>query len=102
MPVTPSLVAGIAKVETITGESMSDEEKFLARFVGGPIHGATLSMEPPWTWPLPEEFKQSDLMVLGAPDWPAGRYVKARESQLPPQAANAYVRRGAEYLWVEA
>lgn len=68
-------------------------ERFLIRTEGGPVGGevrvANADPEEQWTWPLPD--------VLGWDD--TGRYLKVRESQLPPQDDRSNLARGATYEW---
>lgn len=65
-------------------------EPFLIRTVGGPAPGTRVSAAGEYDWPLPPT-----LNVPGE----TGRYVKKSESQLPAQAPDSHVVRGAEYEW---
>jgi hypothetical protein len=66
-------------------------EAFLIRTVGGPFPGDRICEG--WSWPLPE--------TLDDPEQ-RGIYRKVSESDLPPQAANSHVMRGAQYEWESA
>jgi len=68
-------------------------EQFLMRLVGGPHASQRVVPADVMPWPLPDRL----------PD-PEGRgfYVKQSESQLPPQAPDSHVLRGAEYFWESA
>lgn len=63
-------------------------ESFLIRTVGGPHPGQRIAPSTEMAWPLPNELPDE-----------GGRYVKRTESQLPPQAHDSHVIRGAEYFW---
>lgn len=75
---------------------MTNAETFLIRTKGGPHPGDRYCKEgDEWgfgvvAWPLPEKL----------PDH-TGYYRKVSESQLPPQAPDSRVKRGAQYEWVE-
>lgn len=70
-------------------------ERFLIRTEGGPCDGETRVADSlglgGWEWPLPD--------ILGWDD--SGYYVKAGESDLPPQERGSRVLRGATYRWRE-
>lgn len=62
-------------------------ERFLLRTVGGPAEGTRVVPGP---WPLPDELQAAQF---------GGVYRKRSESDLPPQADDSHVMRGAEYEW---
>lgn len=71
-------------------------EQFRLRFMGGPCEGDITTTADGYEWPLPDE--------LGIPhlvEHEAGVYRKVRESNLPPQAPDSNLIRGAEYVWEE-
>lgn len=63
-------------------------ETFLVRLEGGPGAGDFQVPDRILTWPLPNEMPAD-----------GGKYVKVSESQLPPQAPDSHVMRGAHYTW---
>jgi hypothetical protein len=66
-------------------------ERFLVRTEGGPQQGTFYTDETKLPWPLP------DILTV---DDGTGHYQKVRQSDLPPQAPDSMVMRGAEYKWV--
>lgn len=69
-----------------------DFERFLLRYVGGPLGGLTHQTTEPAEWPMPE------VVRLVQPGMRSGHYHKRSESQLKERFEG--VLRGVEYEWV--
>ena len=72
-----------------------DLETFLIRTTGGPLPGDRMVSSAAYTWPLPDVLP----FIPPLDSTMRGSYVKTNESQLPPQAPDSPIMRGAQYEW---